>query len=147
MMSDIGQKVMDTLGIGETTPVRTNEDNNLKEDEMQQPAELAANKDNTKGGDGEDAEGSSARGAKGKEYMRANPTDDEESNYEEDDEEPDIEDKLEDLIGESNMSNMETPCRRPGDLVMVVPCTEHVVDLRGNTGFFIMDLSIIAKMT
>ena len=94
MMSDIGQKVMDTLGIGETTPVRINEDTNLKEDEMKQPAELAANMDNTKGGDGEDTESSSARSAKGKEYMSANRTDDEESNYEEDDEEPDIEDKL-----------------------------------------------------
>ncbi len=73
-------------------------------------------------------------------------TDDEDSNYEEDAED-DIEDKLTDLMGESNMSNMPNPCRRPGDVVMIVPCPEHEVDLRANTGFFIMDLSIIAKMT
>ena len=147
-MSDIGQKMMGILGMGETTPVRINEDTNLKEDEKKQPAALAANKDNKdEGGEDEDAESSSAKGAKVKEDKGARRTDDEESIYEDDDAEDDLEDKLTDLMGESNMSNMTVPCRRPGDLVMVVPCTEHVVDLRGNTGFFIMDLSIIAKMT
>ena len=56
-------------------------------------------------------------------------TDDEDSNYE-DDPEDDIEVKLNDLMGESNMSNMPNPCRRPGDMVMIVPCIEHEVDLR-----------------
>ena len=46
MMSDIGQKLKDTLGYGETTPVKTNKDNNLKEDEKQ-PAELAEVMDDT----------------------------------------------------------------------------------------------------
>ena len=145
-MSDIGQKLKDTLGYGETTPVKTDKVKNLQKDEKQH-AELSEVMDDTEGGDGEEAESSTTGGAKGKEYMRANPSDDEESNYEDNDEEPDIEDKLSDLMGETNMSNMETPCRRPGDLVTIVPCTEHVVDLKNNTGFFIMDLSIMARMT
>ena len=148
-MSELVQKVMGSLGMAETNlVVSNNEDPNLMEDGKEQPAVLAANKDTKgEGGDDEDAESSSSnKGDKEKDDKRGHGTDNEESSYE-DDAEDDIEDKLTDLMGESNMSNMPNPCRRPGDMVMIVPCPEHEVDLRANTGFFIMDLSIIAKMT
>ena len=38
------------------------------------------------------------------------------------------------------MSNMPKPCKRPGDMVMIVPCPEHEVDLMANTGFIVMDM-------
>ena len=66
MMSDIGQKLKDTLGYGETTPVKTDEVKNLQKDEKQ-PAELSEVMDDTEGGDGEEAESSTTGGAKGKE--------------------------------------------------------------------------------
>jgi len=145
-MAEFGQKILDLVGM--TNPDKANEDTNLKDAKEQQPAELTAKEDNTdNGGDGEDAESSSANSAKGKEYKSANRNDDEESTYDDDDAEDDIEDKLDDLVGETNMSNMETPCRRPGDLIIVVPCTEHIVDLKSNTGFFIMDMTTLAKKT
>ena len=145
-MAEFGQKILDLVGMA--NPDKANEDTNLKDAKEQQPAELTAKEDNTdNGGDGEDAESSSANSAKGKEYNSANRNDDEESTYDDDDAEDDIEDKLDDLVGETNMSNMETPCRRPGDLIIVVPCTEHIVDLKSNTGFFIMDMTTLAKKT
>ena len=141
------------LGMTEvTTPGVSNmEDNNLMMDGMEQPAALTTIKD-TKDGDGtdEDAEflesSSSNTGGKEPTDTRVHGTDDEDSN-DEDGHEDDIEDKLSDLMGENNMSNMPKPCKRPGDMVMIVPCPEHEVDLRANTGFFVMDLTSIAKMT
>ena len=56
-----------------------------------------------------------------------------------------IELKLEDLVGETNMSNIDRPCKRPGDLVILVPCTEHDVDFKSKKGFFIMDMYTIGK--
>ena len=47
-MSDLVQKVMGSLGMADTPPVRNSEDPNLMEDDKKQPAVLAANKD-TKG--------------------------------------------------------------------------------------------------
>ena len=56
-----------------------------------------------------------------------------------------IELKLEDLVGETNMSNIGRPCKRPGDLVTLVPCTDHDVDFKSKKGFFIMDMYTIGK--
>ena len=61
--------------------------------------------------------------------------------------EDDIEYKLMDIMGESNMSTLPKPCKRPGDMVVVIPCPEHVVDLEANRGFFIMDMTTIGKKT
>ena len=55
--------------------------------------------------------------------------------------------KLEDLVGETNMSNIGRPCKRPGDMITVVPCTEHDVDFNAKKGYFVMDMYTIGKKT
>ena len=147
------QTVKNALGMTEeTTPgVMNMEDNNLMMDGMSQSPELTAIKD-TKEGDGtkEDDEflesSSSNIGGKETTDTRVHGTDDEDSN-DEDSDEDDVEDKLTDLVGENNMSNLHKPCKRPGDMVMIVPCPEHEVDLMANRGFFVMDMNSIGKMT
>ena len=51
------------------------------------------------------------------------------------------------IMGESNMSTLPKPCKRHGDMVVVIPCPDHEVDLVANRGFFIMDMTTIGKKT
>ena len=147
------QSVKNALGITEeTTPeAKTMEDNQLMMDAEGQPAELTSIKDSKEGG-------GTKEGAQFMESTSSNTSGivttnsevhgtNEDDSSTEDIPEDDIEYKLTDLVGESNMSTLPKPCKRPGDMVVVIPCPEHEVDLEANRGFFIMDMTTIGKKT
>ena len=147
------QTVKNTLGMTEETTqgVKNMEHHNLTMDGEGQPTELTSIKD-SKEGDGtkEGAEfmesfSSNTSGIETTNSKVHGANDDDSST--EDIPEDDIEYKFTDLVGESNMSTLPKPCKRPGDMIVVIPCPEHEVDLEANRGFFIMDMTTIGKKT